>query len=151
MSTIIKQLRKEKRFSINDLALDEKEKINTDKTQTEKYIESIKSYLDLLENQLKDYIGEDYYFFSPRYIRNFLKNYLFNSIQQYQIELNIYFKFEERKLITKDGNTLEYIIIYNNARKRGILNNNLEKKLMIICGPNGVPYQIFARNLNFDN
>ena len=150
LNYIIKQLRKEKKFSINDLALDEKEKINIDKTQTEKYIESIKSSLDLLKNQLKDYIGEDYYFFSPRYIRNFFKNYLLCSIQQYQIELNLYFKFEERKLITKDGNTLEYIIIYNNARKRGSLNNNLEKKLMIICGPNGEPYQKFSRNILLD-
>ena len=150
LNYIIKQLRKEKRFSINDLPLDEKEKINTDKAQTKKYIESIKSSLDLIESQLKDYIGEDYYFFSPRYIRNFFKNYLFNSIQQYQIELNMYFKFEERKLTTKDGNTLEYIIIYNNTRKRGIQNNNLEKKLMIICGPNGEPYQKFSRNILLD-
>ena len=150
LNYIIKQLRKEKIFSINNLPLDEKEKINTDKEQTEKYVESIKSSLDLIENQLKDFIGQDYYFFSPRYIRNFFKNYLFNSIQQYQIELNLYFKFEERKLITKDGNTLEYIIIYNNYRKRGNLNNNFEKKLMIICGPNGEPYQKFSRNILLD-
>ena len=150
LNYIIKQLRKEKKFSINDLPLDEKEKINTDKEQTEKYIESINSSLDLLENQLKDYIGEDYYFFSPRFIRNFFKNYLFNSIQQYQIELNICFKFEERKLITKDGNTLEYIIIYNDSRKREVLDSNLEKKLMIICGPNGEPYQKFSRNILLD-
>lgn len=55
------------------MALDEKEKINIDKTQTEKYIESIKSSLDLLKNQLKDYIGEDYYFFLLDIFAIFLK------------------------------------------------------------------------------
>ena len=142
LDDIIKQLRAEKIFSIKNLSFEEKERINKEKIEKKKYIGNINSSIELLINQIRDYIGEDYCIFSPRFIRNFFKNYLFCSIQQFHIELDNYFDFEEKKLKTKDGNTLEYIIIKNNKK-----NNNYDKKLIIICGPNGEPYQVFSRNI----
>ena len=94
-------------------------------------------------NQIEDFIGEHYSFFTKRYLRNYLNNKLFGSLEQFQIELNDKFNMEEHQLITKDKCQIEYIIIKSQ-------HESPRKKLMIICGPNGVPYQIFARNLNFD-
>jgi hypothetical protein len=93
---------------------------------------------------LIDFIGENYPWYSCRYIRNFFYNRLFASIEQIHCELSNYYIFEEKTLITKDKCKLEYIIIKKNI-------NTPKKRLMIICGPNGVPYQIFSRNFRFEN
>ena len=98
---------------------------------------------NILMDQLVDFIGNNYCCFSYRYLRNFLKNDLFGSIQQFHCELDNFFTFEEKKLKTKDNKILEYIIIKNK-------NNFDSKKLIIICGPNGSPYQIFSRNIHLD-
>ena len=142
LSNVIKQLRLEKVFFIKDLSLNAKEKFYNEKKEIEKYIENIRTTLNLLIDQITDFIGENYYFFSPRYIRNIFKNYLFASIYQFHVELDFYFEYEDKKLKVKDGNIIDYIII-----KGKNWNNNDDKKLMIICGPNGEPYQIFSRNL----
>ena len=144
LNNIIKQLRAEKIFSIKDLSLNEKEKINKEKIEKEKYIEQMNIPLDLLIEQLKDYICINLCICSPRYIRNYFKNFLFASIHQFQVELENFFVYEEKQLQTKDGNSLEYIMIKNNNGKKY---NNFERKLMIMCGPNGQPYQIFSRNI----
>ena len=144
---VIKQIRKEKITTIEDLSLSEKEKYNNQKKESEKYIDNINISLDLLLAQIKDYIGEDYCMCSPRSLRNFFKNFLFASLEQFQVELSNYFLYEEKKLQTKDGNVLEYIIIKNN---NGNEKNNYNKKLMIICGPNAEPYQIFSRNIELN-
>ena len=110
LNNIIKQLRAEKIFSIKDLSLNEKEKINMEKIEKEKYIEQMNIPLDLLIEQLKDYICINLCICSPRYIRNYFKNFLFASIHQFQVELENFFVYEEKQLQTKDGNSLEYII-----------------------------------------
>lgn len=146
LNNIIKKLRTEKAFLIKDLSLEEKEKFYNEKKETEKYIESMKLSLDLLIDQIRDYIGDIYHFYSPRYIRNLIKNYLFASLQQFHVELDNYFNYEEKKLKTKDGNILDYIII---KCKNWI---NIENKnLLIICGPNADPYQVFSRYIVLNN
>ena len=90
-------------------------------------------------NQLKDYLGDKNLSLNVRNIRNFFRNKLFSSVEQLHCELDYYFKFEEKFFITKDKYKIEYIIIKNNS-------NQDTKKLMIVCGPNGVPYQMFSRN-----
>ena len=147
LNNIIKKIREEKIYSIEQLSADEKEKFNNEKKETERYIDMMNDSLNLIANQIRDFIGEDYCIFSPRYIRNFFRNYLFASLQQFQVELEDYFIYEEKKLRTKDGNMLEYIIIKNNNGKEDNKNN---KKLMIICGPNAEPYQIFSRNISLN-
>ena len=144
-NNIIKQLRENKISLIKDLSSIEKEKFNNEKNECEKYVESMNNSLNLIIAQIRDYIGEEYCIFSPRYIRNFFRNYLFASLNQFQVELDDFFIYEEKKLRTKDGNILEYIIIKNNNNGKEENNNN--KKLMIICGPNAEPYQVFSRNM----
>lgn len=107
-------------------------------------IQKILVLLRILIDQLNDYLGEHYSCFSKRYIRNYLKNKLFASIEQFQIELIDKFCIEEHQLITKDKCQIEYILLKSNPQ-------SYSKKLMIICGPNGVPYQIFIRNLRFES
>ena len=143
-NNIIKQLREDKISLIKDLSSIAKEKFNKEKNECEKYVENMNISLNLIINQIRDYIGEKYCIFSPRYIRNFFRNYLFASLNQFQVELDDYFIYEEKKLRTKDGNILDYIIIKNNNEKE---ENNNNKKLMIICGPNAEPYQVFSRNI----
>ena len=106
---------------------------------TQRMIEIVMS----INNQLKDYIGEGYSFFNKRFISNYLYNKLFASLEQFQVELIDKYDLEEHQLITKDKSQIEYIIIKSQ-------HESPRKKLMIMCGPNGVPYQIFSRNLRFD-
>ena len=146
LNNTVKQLRAEKKALIRDLSVKEKEKIDNEKLETQKYMKSIKESLLLLLDQINDYIGENYCICKPRYIRNFFKNDLFASLHQFHVELDNYYIYEEKRLKTKDGNTLDYIIINNNTGN----NNNLDKKLMIICGPNAEPYQVFCRNIIFN-
>ena len=97
-----------------------------------------------LMDQITDYLGDNYGFCNLRYIRNYFKNNLFASIEQLHCELNNYYYFEEKILITKDNCKLEYIIIRRNL-------DSPQKRLMIVCSPNGVPFQIFSRNFRFEN
>ena len=107
-------------------------------------IDKIMEVLLTLIKQMKDYVGEKNYCFSKNNIRNYLYNKLFASLEQFQVELNDKYNTEEHQLLTKDKKQIEYIIIKSPKESS-------RKKLMIICGPNGVPYQIFARNINLDN
>ena len=147
LNSIVKQLRAEKKALIKDLSIKEKEKIDNEKLETQKYMKNMKESLLLLMNQINDYLGDNYYICKPRYIRNFFNNHLFASLHQFHVELDNYYLYEEKKLKTKDGNILDYIIIKNNT---GNDDNNFDKKLMIICGPNAEPYQIFCRNIIFN-
>ena len=63
-------------------------------------------------DQIIDYIGDNS--LSQRNIRNYFKNKLFGSIEQFQVELSNFYNFEEKKLITTDSCQLEYIIIREN-------------------------------------
>ncbi len=118
-------------------------------------IQNILENIVLLQNQLDDYIGNQYSCFNLRKIRNFFKNYLFCSIEQFHCELYDFFgegNFEEKKLITHDNKEIEYIIIKSHENISNSNNNfnNNEKNLMIICGPNGVPFQMFSKNIKLD-
>ena len=105
---------------------------------------SIINNIDIIMIQLYDYIGNDYKCLSKKYLKNFFYNFLFASIEQFHCELDNYFIYEEKQLKTKDNCILEYIIIKSNQ-----YSNN--KKLMIMCGPNGAPFQMFSRNVHLGN
>ena len=140
INEIITKLKKEKLVNINDLIEEEKNKIIEKKENIKKlFDENGNIYIENLLAQLTDYIGEEYKIYSPRLIRNYFKNDLFASMNQLEIEIDKFNVLERKKLITKDGKAqLEYIIIKHNLKK-----NPKIKKLMIICGPNGQPYQAF--------
>ena len=144
LNNVIIKLREEKVININDLSKEEKNKITQRNNAIKTNIKiNINNYINCLMNQLFDYIGENYQLYSPRYIRNYFFNDLFASLHQFDVELESYYIYEQKNLITKDGKAkLDYIIInHNTGIKQKI------KKLMIICGPNAEPYQIFARTL----
>ena len=126
---------------LDDLPEEEKNKITAECFNRKVDIQNLLMLSHGLIDQVTDYIGDNS--LSQRTIRNYFKNKLFGSIEQFQVELSNYYNFEEKKLITTDKCQLEYIIIRNNI-------NLPKKKLMIICGPNGVPFQIFARNFKFE-
>ena len=107
-------------------------------------IQKILLILHSLMAQSIDFIGDNYSCVSKRFIRNYLNNKLFASLEQFQVELLDKYIIEEYQLITKDKCQIEYIIIKSHQDSRS-------KKLMIICGPNGVPYQIFSRNIRLES
>ena len=138
---IIKSYEKD---SLSDIPNEEKDKIVSQLKDLNLNIQNILSFSNNLINQIEDYLGENYNWYNYRYIRNFFKNNIFGSIEQLHCELSNYYIFEEKTLTTKDNCELEYIIIRKDM-------NSPRKKLMIICGPNGVPFQVFSRNFKFEN
>ena len=147
LNDIINKLREEKILKMNDLSKEKKDEIIKRKNSIKKIL-SINYYnnINCLLTQLEDYIGENYQSYSPRYIRNYFSNLLFASMNQFDVELDLYYIYRQKNIITKDGSAkLDYIIIDNNTGKK-----QKTKKLMIICGPNAEPYQIFARNFPLD-
>ena len=139
----IDTINKYNKQSLYDIPDEEKDKIVIELSNINPNIQNILLNCHILMNQIKDYLGDNYYCLNLRYIRNFFKNNIFDSIEQFQVELYNSYNFEEKILITKDKCKLEYIIIRKNI-------DAPSKKLMIICGPNGVPYQIFVRNFKFE-
>ena len=147
LNKIIKKLREENTSNINNLLDKDKNEIIRRKNEIKKLLyPNAFSCINCLINQLVDYIGEHYQSYSPRYISNYFSNLLFASLHQFDVELKSYFIYEQKTLITKDGKAkLDYIIInHNTGIKQKI------KKLMIICGPNAEPYQIFTRNISLN-
>ncbi len=126
---------------LSDLPEEEKNKITAECFNRKVEIQNLLMLSHGIMDQVIDYIGDNS--LSRRNIRNYFKNKLFGSIEQFQVELSNYYNYEEKKLITTDNCQLEYIIIRNNIAIP-------QKKLMIICGPNGVPFQIFAKNFRFE-
>ena len=108
-------------------------------------LNNLKNSIDNIKNFIFDYlnIGDPWY--SIKRLKNIFKVDLFYTLYQLQTELNFSFDFIEKKFSTKDGKTLDYILIF--ADNKHIKN----KHLMIICGPNGSSYQSFSRNINLDN
>ena len=143
-------LKKNKFNNINEISQKDLDKFYEAKKNSDKYVNTILTTISLIQNQLIDFIGNNYKFFYPRYIRNYFFNKLFGSLEQYHIELEADFKFEEKKLKTKDNHLIDYIIITKPTNKNKN-NNNSKKSLMIICGPNGEPYQFYIRNINKRN
>ena len=133
--------------SLNDIPEEERNNIISqisNQNESNLNIQKISVLAKTLMDQIKDYLGEEYSSFNKRFIRNFFKNKLFASLEQLQIELINKYEVEEYQLITKDKTLIEYIIIKSQKESS-------RKKLMILCGPNGVPFQIYAKNLRFDN
>jgi len=140
----IDTIKKYEQDSLSDIPDEERNKIVSELSGNNLNTQKILVICHNLMEILVDYIGENYSFYSCRYLRNFFNNKLFASIEQLHCELDNYYNFEEKHLITKDNCKLEYIIIKKNL-------NSPKKKLMIICGPNGVPFQIFSRNFKFEH
>ena len=126
---------------LSDLPEEEKNKITAECFNRKVDIQNLLMLSHGIMDQIIDFIGDNS--LSQRNIRNYFKNKLFGSIEQFQVELSNIYNFEEKKLTTTDNCQLEYIIIRENM-------NLPKKKLMIICGPNGVPFQIFAKNFRFE-
>lgn len=135
----INLIKKENLFSIKRCSEESKNEIMSEFSKKSLSIQKLLIRCYTIKNQLKDYLGNKNFSLNARNIRNFFRNKLFSSIEQLHCELDYYFKFEEKFLFTKDNNKIEYIIIKNNSNKD-------TKNLMIVCGPNGVPYQIYSRN-----
>ena len=144
VNNTIDTIKKYNQESLADIPEQEREKIVSELSGKNVNTQQILAICHTLMEILIDFIGENYPWYSCRYIRNFFYNRLFASIEQIHCELSNYYIFEEKTLITKDKCKLEYIIIKKNI-------NTPKKRLMIICGPNGVPYQIFSRNFRFEN
>lgn len=77
-------------------------------------------------------------------IKTILYNDLFLSLNQAKIELEDYFDLDEYTLKTKDNNLINYIIIKSQPSD----NNTRATSLMIICGPNGAPFEFFSKNIS---
>ena len=144
LSDVIKQIKEEKVCDIKYISKEGRDDIIERKNSIKKLMDT--SANDIINNliiQLTDYIGEDYSTYSPKFIRNYFTNFLFASLNQFDVELSSHFIFEQKILITKDKTAkLDYIIIKSKLSAKQAV-----KKLMIICGPNAEPYQIFARNI----
>ena len=126
---------------LSDLPEEEKNKITAECFNRKVEIQNLLMLSHGIMDQIIDFIGDNS--LTKRNIRNYFKNKLFGSIEQFQVELSNLYNFEEKKLITTDNCQLEYIIVRENI-------NLPKRKLMIICGPNGVPFQIFAKNFRFE-
>ena len=138
---IINEIKKYGADTINECPEKIKNEISLELSKKNINIQKMLFYCNSIINQIKEYIGEDS-FFNYRKVINFFFNNLFSSMEQIDCELKYYYLYEEKFLITKDNCKIEYIIIKNK------LNHNNTNKLMIICGPNNVPFQIFSKNNN---
>ena len=126
--------------------------LEDDNRQAFKNIEQYKTNLNNLKNSIEniknfifDYLSISEPWYSIKRLKNIFKVDLFYTLYQLQTELNFSFDFIEKKFSTKDGKTLDYILIFSDNK------NIKNKNLMIICGPNGSSYQCFSRNINLDN
>ena len=126
-----------------DLIDEDKNKISSELLNNNSNIKSILLICHSLMDQITDYLGDNYNCFNLRYIRNYFQNKIFASYEQLHCELNNFYTLEERTLITSDKCELEYVILRKDLESP-------RKKLMIVCGPNGVPFQIFSRNYRFE-
>ena len=144
INNTINTIKNHSKESLSDIPDEEINIILTELSSRELRIKKIIEICQKIIDQIMDYLGDNYLCINYRYLRNFFKNNLFASIEQLHCELNNYYKFEENNFTTKDNCKLEYIIFRRNLEKP-------KKKLMIICGPNGVPFQIFSRNFRFEN
>ena len=131
--------------NISDFLEDDNSQAFKNIEQYKNNLNNLKNSIDNIKNFIFDYfnIGEPWY--SIKRLKNIFKVDLFYTLYQLQTELNFSFDFIEKKFSTKDGKTLDYILIFSDNKH--IINKNL----MIICGPNGSSYQSFSRNINLDN
>ena len=121
--------------------------ISNYKIKLEEILKNIKN----LKFILQEYLNINYKWYSYKKYYNYFTNNIFGTIFQYHIELNYLFNFEEHQLKTKDKKIIEYIIIKSNSNKNKTISNSQEKNnLMIICGPNGAPFQQFCKYININ-
>ena len=144
INNAIDTIKKYDKVSLSDIPEEDKNKIISELSNNNFNIQNILMNCHKLMEQIDDYLGDKLKWSSSKYIRNYFYNKLFASIEQLHCELNNYYNIEEKILITKDKCKLEYIILHCKYEAPS-------NKLMIICGPNGVPFQIFARNYRFES
>ena len=143
INDIINVIRKYGHESLANVPDEEKNKIIAQLSNSNLNLQRILMLCHTINEQIIDYIGDIYPCLSLRKLRNYFYNRLFASVEQLHCELSDYYNFIEKHLITKDKCKLEYIIVRKDV-------NSPKKKLMIICGPNGVPIQLFVRNFKFN-
>ena len=137
---IINKIQNNDRNSINNCPTEIQNEISTELFKNYKNFQNLLFFCRSILEQIIDYKGSEYNTSGFRKVRNYFNNNLFASKEQFQCELDNFFKYEIKNFITKDKCKIEYIIIKNNSLYK------TTDKLMIICGPNGVPYEIFSRN-----
>ena len=108
----------------------------------DKVYDLIKELIDILSI----FMNYEIPWYSYKAYKNFFTNDLLGSLNQWQIEISKIFNIEEKQLKTKDNTIIDYIII-----KSEKIIENKKKNLIIICGPNGSPYQYFCKNLKLNN
>ena len=140
---IINKLQNCNRSSINNCQVEIKNEISTELFKNYKNFQNLLFFCHSILEQIMDYRGDEYNSSGFRKVRNYFNNNLFASIEQFQCELDNFFKYEIKNFLTKDKCKIEYIIIKNNSVYK------TTDKLMIVSGPNGVPFEIFSRNSIF--
>ena len=112
----------------------------------EEFFNPLQKTLEIIANYMN--LSKPWYSYK-KYLTIFFDD-TFASLNQFHIEMSLEFKYEERRLHLKDGNIIDYSIIISNDYNNNN-NNNIKKNLMIICGPNGSPYQYYCKNIRLDN
>ena len=108
----------------------------------DKVFDLIKELIDILSI----FMNYEIPWYSYKAYKNFFTNDLLGSLNQWQIEISRIYNIEEKQLKTKDNTLIDYIII--NSEK---IIENKKKNLIIICSPNGSPYQYFCKNLKLNH
>ena len=112
----------------------------------------IKNYVDKVKDLLLAFINITTKWYQIQKYYNIFYNDLLGSLNQTRVELSDFFDYDEYTLKTSDFQKIDYIIIkgkklYDENNKES---ENIEKKLMIICGPNGSPFEYFSKNIQLD-
>ena len=102
---------------------------------------TIKDLIDILTT----FMNYEVPWYSFKAYKTFFTNDLLGSINQWQMEISKIYNLESKKLKTKDNTILDYIIINSNN-----IEENKKKNLIIICGPNGSPYQYYCKNIKLN-
>ena len=105
LNNTIDTINKHDKQFLSDLPEEEKNKITAECFNRKVDIQNLLMLSHGIIDQIIDYIGDNS--LTQRNIRNYFKNKLFGSIQQFQVELSNYYNFEEKKLITSDSCQLE--------------------------------------------
>ena len=102
------------------------------KLEMSKMIFTINLILEIFDN----YILDNIFFISWKYIKTLLFNDTFGDLNFLKIEF--YKKFEEFKIEEYNEGNINYCIISDNDIEKK------NRKLFFFCGPNGGPYEIIA-------
>ena len=96
LNNTIDTINKHDKQFLSDLPEEEKNKITAECFNRKVDIQNLLMLSHGIIDQIIDYIGDNS--LTQRNIRNYFKNKLFGSIQQFQVELSNYYNFEEKKI-----------------------------------------------------